>query len=108
VKKGKDMTQDITICESGQAGDMPESWMLTRSEIEALERDITQSTRAAPKPGKAYEIRIQKIEIVAIRVTARNADEAGEKAIQTIKNVPELADILRSEFGHCTTEELAQ
>ena len=51
-------------------------------------------------------MRVQQINVIEIEVEDLNANEAHDKALKIIKNAPEMGEVIRTDLGHSTIEEV--
>ena len=100
-------------------------WILTESEIDAVEvvnaeeiygnacevraRELAYENGQEFKgtsQNKLFKMRVQQIQILEIEVEALNVDEAKDRALKIIENAPDMADLIRTDLGNSTIEEL--
>lgn len=55
---------------------------------------------------KLFKLRVQQIQILEIEVEGNNANEAQMRALKIIENAPDMADLIRTDLGNSTIEEL--
>lgn len=100
-------------------------WILSAEEIETIElvnnqemygnacevraRELAYESGQefkAPIQNKLFKLRVQQIQILEIEVEGLNASEAQSRALKIIENAPEMAELIRTDIGNSTIEEL--
>lgn len=100
-------------------------WILSAEEIDAIEvvnkgemygnayevraRELAYETGQefkAPTQNKLFKMWVQQIQILEIEVEGLNATEAQDRALKIIQNAPEMANLIRTDLGHSTIEEI--
>ena len=56
--------------------------------------------------NKLFKMRVQHIQVLEIEVEGMNTNEAQMRALKIIENAPDMADLIRTDIGHSTIEEL--
>ncbi len=97
------MENTQTSREAGDTLRKQEDWQLTAEEIADIER-INAMEQEYGHLKTTFKIRVQQINLIEIEVEANTADEAEDKALKTLENMPEAGEILRCDFGHRTIE----
>lgn len=75
-------------------------------EAEAFCFEAQEKAFNAPAQKKLFKMRVQQIQILEIEVEGLNANEAQERALKMISNCPEMAELIRTDLGNSTIEEL--
>ena len=75
-------------------------------EAEAFCIEAQEQAYRSPSQNKLFKMRVQQINLIEIEVEAASIDEAETKAIKTLENDTELGELLRTDFGHRSLEEI--
>ena len=68
--------------------------------------DAQDQVYNAPAQKKLFKMRVQQINVIEIEVEDLNANEAHDKALKIIKNAPEMGEVIRTDLGNSTIEEV--